>query len=62
MADKKKSSDEIPAILVDKRLVERQIARGKLSNADFEKHLQGLADCADRADNIASVVYPTQSN
>jgi hypothetical protein len=61
MADKNKSHDEIPASLVDKRLVERQIASGKLSHADFEKHISGLADAADKADNIASVVYPSNN-
>jgi hypothetical protein len=61
MADKKKTEDLNP-ILVDKRLVERQLKKGRLSAADYEKHLQGLADVGDKAENIASIVYPSQGN
>ncbi len=60
MADKKKNSDDLAPILVDKRLVERQLAKGRVSQADVDKHLQSLPDVADKADNIASVVYPNQ--
>ncbi len=61
MADKKKTEDLNP-ILVDKRLVERQLKKGRLSAADYEKHLHGLADVGDKAENIASIVYPSQGN
>jgi len=61
MADKKKT-EELNPILVDKRLVERQLKKGRLSAADYEKHLQGLADVGDKAENIASIVYPNQGN
>jgi hypothetical protein len=61
MADKKKS-EELNPILVDKRLVERQLKKGRLSAADYDKHIQGLADVADKAENIAGIVYPNQGN
>ncbi|MDP2340711.1 MAG: hypothetical protein Q8O67_07130 [Deltaproteobacteria bacterium] len=57
MAEKKKS-DAPSELLLDKRLVERQIAKGSLSRAEFEKQIKDLPDLADRADNIASIVYP----
>ena len=63
MAEKKtKTPDAINPILVDKRLVERQLKKGRISAADYEKHLQGLADVADKAENIAGIVYPNQGN
>ena len=62
MADKKTKSDALNPILVDKRLVERQLKKGKISAADFDKHLQGLVDVADKAENIAGIVYPNQGN
>lgn len=62
MADKKTKSDALNPILVDKRLVERQLKKGKISAADFDKHIQGLVDVADKAENIAGIVYPNQGN
>ena len=57
MAEKKKS--EAPSeLLLDKRLVDRQIAKGSLSRAEFEKQIKDLPDLADKADNIGSIVYP----
>jgi O-phosphoseryl-tRNA(Cys) synthetase len=61
MADKKKS-EELNPILIDKRLVERQLKKGRLSPADFDKYLQGLPDVGDKAENIAGIVYPNQGN
>ncbi len=57
MVDKKKS-DAVSELLLDKRLVERQIAKGSLSRTEFEKQIKDLPDLADRADNIAAIVYP----
>ncbi|MGB0679569.1 MAG: hypothetical protein ACPGUV_07910 [Polyangiales bacterium] len=37
-------------LLVDKRIVERNIRRGLISRQDYEAHLAALADCSD---NIA---------
>ena len=61
MADQKKSNAPSELIL-DKRLVERQIAKGNLSRAEYEKIVKELPDLADKADNIASIVYPNQGN
>jgi hypothetical protein len=58
MADQKKKSDDKPVI--DKRLADRLVARGKVSREDLEKHLKDLPDLADKADNIAGIVYPNQ--
>jgi hypothetical protein len=58
MAEKKKSDAAPSELLLDKRLVERQIAKGSLSRAEFDKQIKDLPDLADRADNIASIVYP----
>ena len=60
MADKKKNSDELAPILVDKRLIDRQLAKGRVTQADVDKHLSNLPDVAEKSDNIASVVYPNQ--
>ena len=57
MVDKKKS-DAVSELLLDKRLVERQIAKGSLSRTEFEKQIKDLPDLADRADNISAIVYP----
>ncbi len=58
----KKNPDDKPIIVLDKRLVERQIARGNMSAAEFDKHLGALPDLAEKTDNIASIVYPAGSN
>jgi hypothetical protein len=60
MADKKKNSDDVAPILVDKRLYERQLAKGRITQAAYDKHINALPDVADKADNIANVVYPNQ--
>ena len=62
MADQKKNTNVPSELLLDKRLAERQIAKGALSRADYEKALKELPDLADKADNIASIVYPNQGN
>lgn len=52
---------ELPTdFLLDKRLTERNVAKGNLAKADLEKHLKDLPDLADKCDNIASIVYPQQ--
>ena len=59
MADKKKKSDSTIATY-DKRIVERSVARGKISRADLDTHLKQLPDLENQADNIADKVYPEQ--
>ena len=58
----KKNPDEKSILVLDKRLVERQVARGAMTNAEFAKHLSDLPDLADKADNISAIVYPAGSN
>jgi polyhydroxyalkanoate synthesis regulator phasin len=59
MADqKKKTSDDKPVI--DKRLSDRLVARGKITRDELEKHLKDLPDLTDKADNIAGIIYPHQ--
>ncbi|WP_242392607.1 hypothetical protein [Anaeromyxobacter oryzisoli] len=35
--------------LVDKRVAQRYLRKGKLDEKDYEKHLKGLPDLADQA-------------
>ena len=53
-----KSNEHDPRL--DKRVVERMVSRGALSKADLDKHLAGLKDAADQAENIADLVYGQQ--
>lgn len=55
MADKKK--DAKPIAQLDKRVIDRSVARGFLSKSEYEAHLKGLPDLAEQADNIADKVY-----
>lgn len=41
----------------DKRLMDRFLARGSISQSDVEGYLKGLDDKADEAENIADLVY-----
>lgn len=38
--------------LVDKRIIDRNIAKGLLTKKDFAKHISDLTDMADNADYI----------
>ena len=55
MADKKK--DQRDNTVIDKRVIERSVARGAMTKAEMEAHLKALPDLADKADNIADKVY-----
>jgi hypothetical protein len=54
MADKK---TEKSTPVIDKRLVDRMVAKGVVTYAEFEKQLQALPDAADKAENIAPLVF-----
>ncbi|RME27085.1 MAG: hypothetical protein D6798_05375 [Deltaproteobacteria bacterium] len=41
-----------PEHLFDIRVVERNIAAGVITREDYEAWLEGLEDCADRAEEI----------
>lgn len=62
MAEKKPSADRPSELLLDKRLVDRQVAKGALSRADLEKALKELPDLADKSENIGPMVYPNHGN
>ena len=40
------------SVKTDIRLVERLMARGDLTRADYEKHLKSLADATENAENV----------
>ncbi len=46
--------DEIDRKLVDKRVVQRYVKKGRLDEKDYEKHLKSLPDLADQAVPIES--------
>lgn len=50
-----KSNDTDPRL--DKRVVDRLVSRGAVTKAELEKHLAGLKDVSDQAENIADIVY-----
>ena len=39
--------------IVDKRIVERNIKKGALTRADYDKHLEQLADAAGNAEKVS---------
>lgn len=43
--------------LLDKRTIDRRLARGTLSRDSFDTHLKSLPDLAGETDNIAEAVY-----
>ena len=46
--------DDIERRLVDKRVVQRYLKKGRLDEKDYERHLKSLPDLADRAVPIES--------
>jgi hypothetical protein len=46
--------EDIDSKLVDKRVVQRYLKKGRLDEKDFEKHLRSLPDLADKAVPIES--------
>ena len=40
--------------LYDRRTVERSIKKGIITRKDYEKHLKGLPDVADKGENITT--------
>ena len=43
--------------LLDKRVVDRQLARGKMSQAEYETYLKSLPDLEGACENIAERIY-----
>lgn len=46
--------DDIDRKLVDKRVVQRYLKKGRLDEKDYDKHLKSLPDLADQAVPIES--------
>ena len=44
-------------IHLDKRTLDRQLARGVVTKEELDAYLAKLPDLADNADNIAAIVY-----
>lgn len=44
-------------VLLDRRVVERNIKKGLLTREEFEKHLDGLSDVAGQAEKIAATLH-----
>ncbi|MFW5921599.1 MAG: hypothetical protein ACOCUS_07145 [Polyangiales bacterium] len=43
---------DVPESLVDRRVIERNIAKGLIEKKDYEKHLESLPDVADNAAEV----------
>ena len=53
MTDPTQNTDK----LLDKRTIDRRLARGTLSRDSFDSHLNSLPDLAGETENIAEAVY-----
>ena len=52
--DKKKTVDPLQ---FDKRVMQRFVNSGKMTNKEREEHLENLPDLADQCEDIAEEVY-----
>ena len=52
--DKKKPADPLQ---FDKRVMQRFVANGKMTNKELETHLENLPDLAEQCDDISENVY-----
>ena len=43
---------DVPESLVDKRVVERNISKGRVDKKDYDKHLESLPDVAENAAEV----------
>ncbi len=44
--------DQLKKLKYDKRLINANVKKGELSQADYDKYMQSLEDCADRAKTV----------
>lgn len=44
-------------VLLDRRVVERNIKKGLITREEFEKHLEGLGDVGAQAEKIAATLH-----
>jgi hypothetical protein len=52
--EKKKNIDPLQ---FDKRVMQRFVTNGKMTNKELESHLQHLPDLAEQCEDISEVVY-----
>jgi hypothetical protein len=52
-------AEAIDPKLLDKRVAQRYLRKGRLDEKDFQKHLQSLPDLADQALEIDSTFEPS---
>ena len=43
---------DVPESLVDRRVIERNIAKGLIEKKDYDKHLESLPDVAENAAEV----------
>ncbi len=44
--------DQLKKLKYDKRLINSNLKKGELSQADYDKYMQSLEDCTDRAKTV----------
>jgi pantothenate kinase len=51
-------ADTIDPALLDKRVVQRFIKKGQLTEKDYERHLKALPDLAEKAAPVEATIEP----
>ena len=51
-------ADTIDPKLLDKRVAQRFIKKGQLSEKDYERHIKSLPDLAERAAAVEATIEP----
>jgi hypothetical protein len=44
--------DQVKKLKFDKRLMNSYLKKGEITQAEYDKHMQSLEDCADRAKTV----------
>jgi len=44
--------DQLKKLKYDKRMLNSNLKKGEISQAEYDKHMQSLEDCADRAKSV----------
>jgi len=55
-------ADELETKLLDKRVAQRYVRKGRLDEKEWERHLKSLPDLADRAIPVESEFENTAEN
>ena len=53
-------ADTFDPKLFDKRVAQRNVKKGLLTDKDFERHLKALPDMADQASPIEATIEPAR--